>query len=307
MPRLKVVEHLLQEFKDRRPIRGGSLIISVFGDSISQHGNSVWLGSLINALEPFGMNSRLIRTAVYRNSKDGWLTSVQSGRRSYYSFTEFGLRRYEKAARRIYAEAGRDWDGQWTLVLTGQVADKSRDGLRRELEWLGYGALSNGLMACPGASRQSLDETLQELKLTDQVAVMRAATEELSSDKVLYEMVEACWKLDELADKYNQFLQAFRPVLKAVSNAKSIDPEDAFQVRTLLIHEFRRVLLRDSDLPHRVLPANWAGHAAANLTANLYRLTHEPAIEFLRNNMETADGMLPKASAAYYRRFGGLK
>jgi len=111
MSKLKVVETLLENFRMRRSIRGGSLVISVFGDSISQHGNSIWLGSLIDALKPFGVNSRLVRTAVYRNSQNGWLTSVQSGRRSYYSFTEYGLRHYEKAARRIYAESGSDWDG----------------------------------------------------------------------------------------------------------------------------------------------------------------------------------------------------
>ncbi|MCV6625793.1 MAG: hypothetical protein OIF38_06830, partial [Cellvibrionaceae bacterium] len=95
------VEQLLGEFQKKRPLRGGSLIITVFGDSISQHGGSVWLGSLIDALEPFGMNQRLVRTSVYRLIQEGWLDSTQVGRRSYYRFTEFGLRQYQKAARRI--------------------------------------------------------------------------------------------------------------------------------------------------------------------------------------------------------------
>ncbi|MEM8659491.1 MAG: phenylacetic acid degradation operon negative regulatory protein PaaX, partial [Pseudomonadota bacterium] len=60
----KSTNSLLDAFREQRPLRGGSLIITVFGDAISQHGNSVWLGSIIQALEPFGLNSRLIRTAV---------------------------------------------------------------------------------------------------------------------------------------------------------------------------------------------------------------------------------------------------
>jgi phenylacetic acid degradation operon negative regulatory protein len=306
MSKLKVVETLLENIRRGRSIRGGSLVISVFGDSISQHGNSIWLGSLIDALKPFGVNSRLVRTAVYRNSQNGWLTSVQSGRRSYYSFTEYGLRHYEKAARRIYAESASDWDGQWTLVFTGSVAESSRGTLRRELQWLGFGNLGTSVMACPCANRQSLDETLHELQLADCVAVMRATTDELESDQVLNEMVKNCWDLDQLAEKYDQFLQLFRPLLQAVENAESLLPEDAFQIRTLLIHEYRRVLLKDTDLPHRVLPKNWIGHTASSMTADLYKLTQYDATVFLRNNMQTADGLLPPASPSYYRRFGGL-
>ena len=79
MARLKPIDALLDSFRQQRPLRGGSLIISLFGDSISQHGNSVWLGSIIKSLEPFGLNSRLIRTAVHRLSQEGWLTSHQVG------------------------------------------------------------------------------------------------------------------------------------------------------------------------------------------------------------------------------------
>ena len=61
------------------------------------HGSAVWLGSLIKVLEPFGLNQRQIRTAVFRLVKEDWLVARQLGRRSYYSFTETGQRHYEKA------------------------------------------------------------------------------------------------------------------------------------------------------------------------------------------------------------------
>lgn len=306
MAKLKAAERLLRDFSERRPLRGGSLIVTIFGDSISQHGNAVWLGSLIKALEPFGLNQRLVRTAVYRLTQDDWLVALPSGRRSYYSFTDFGLRHYEKAARRIYAAQHAGWDGQWTLVIPGLVSDQQRDALRKELSWLGYGALSPGLMAYPGADRQSLDETLQELGVADKVAVLNAHTEELASRFVLQTMANDCWRLQELSGRYDAFLQRFRPVLKAVDDAKKLAPEDAFQIRTLLIHEYRRILLKDTDLPDEVLPANWVGRAACNLTANLYRVTHQQAEVYLREVMETADGRLPKAARSYYQRFGGL-
>ncbi len=115
-----------------------------------------------------------------------------------------------------------------------------------------------------------------------------------------------CWRLDQLSERYEAFLQCFRPLLKAVAAVKQLAPEDAFQIRTLLVHEYRRILLKDTDLPDEVLPANWVGRAARNLTANLYRATHLQAEAYLREVMETADGRLPKAASSYYLRFGGL-
>ncbi|WP_019529457.1 phenylacetic acid degradation operon negative regulatory protein PaaX [Dasania marina] len=305
MAKLKCIESLLAEFQQQRPMRGGSLIVSIFGDSISQHGGSVWLGSLIEALQPFGLNQRLVRTSVYRLIQENWLVSTQIGRRSYYSFTEFGSRQYQKTSRRIYSASRPQWDGQWTLVLPAYV-EEERDELRKELRWLGYGTLASGLLARPGADRRSLDETLQELDAVDKVVVMNAHTEELASQGVLKQLSKACWNLDELEARYNGFLGRFRPVQAAVTKAKSLDAEQCFQLRTLLIHEYRRILLKDSDLPDELLHADWAGKSALNLTANIYRATYQGAENYLLGHMETAEGKLPKADAGFYQRFGGL-
>ncbi len=305
MSKLKCVEDLLNEFQLQRPMRGGSLIITVFGDAISQHGGSVWLGSLIEALEPFGLNQRLVRTSVYRLIQENWLASTQIGRRSYYSFTDFGLRQYLKTARRIYSASRLQWDGQWTLVMPVYVGDE-RDQLRKELRWLGYGALASDILAWPGTERRSLDETLQELNVTDKVVVMNAHTEELVSQGVLKQLSQTCWGLDELEERYREFLARFRPALTAINKAKSLSPEQCFQLRTLLIHEYRRILLKDTDLPDELLPSDWAGKAALNLTTNIYKATFRGAEEYLLAQMETADGRLPRADDGFYERFGGL-
>lgn len=304
---MRVIANLLQEFRQQHPMRGGSLIITLFGDSISQHGGSVWLGSLINALEPFGVNERLVRTAVYRLVQESWLASTQIGRRSYYSFTEFGLRQYQKTARRIYAANKPRWDGQWTLVIPAFVIDAQRDELRRELRWLGFGALAAGILVRPGADRRSLDETLQELDAGDKVVVMNAHTEELASQNVLKQLSREGWQLDELESRYKTFLDRFRPALKAITMATDLQPQQCFQLRTLLIHEYRRILLKDTDLPDELLPADWAGKAALNLTANIYRATSKGAEDFLRTSMENAEGALPRASVGFYQRFGGME
>ena len=306
MTRQKIIQRLLNDFSQQRPLRGGSLIITVFGDSISMHGNNVWLGSLINALQPFGLNARLIRTAVHRLIHDQWLSAEMVGRRSYYSFTDAGLRRYEKAAGRIYAGYAPRWDGCWTLVLCHGLGDDVRERLRKELSWLGYGSVNTVTLLHPGAENAALHETLRELKVIDQVVVMNAATDVITAQQAMRALAQQAWPLQNLAQGYEQFLQRFRPAMQSLQKAKTLDPEDAFQLRTLLIHEYRRILLRDSDLPIELLPANWVGTKALNLIANMYRLCSAPAEAYLQEKMETAEGAFLKAGASFFKRFGGL-
>lgn len=308
MKRLTPLDKLLQAFGQRRPIRAGSLIVTTFGDSIAHHGNSVWLGNLIEALEPFGLNQRLIRTSVYRLVQDQWLVASQVGRRSYYSFTDTGLRHFQKAARRIYAESSNVWDGRWTLILAGFLNDRQRDLLRRELQWLGYGTLTPGMMAHPSGDRRPLDETLQEMELTDRVTVLSATTEDLMSQEVLKKIAERSWKLDDLNSRYEAFLKDFRPILGSLRKRSSqpIDPAQAFLTRTMLIHEYRRILLRDADLPAELLPANWPGTSAHQLTANIYAEVRAAAERYILENFESPDGKLPPANPEFRMRFGGL-
>ena len=74
---------------------------------------------------------------------------------------------------------------------------------------------------------------------------------------------------------YRQFLQRFGAVIERFrADARVHDPAQCFVVRTLLIHAYRRVLLRDPLLPAALLPLDWPGAAAYALCRDFYRLTH---------------------------------
>ena len=77
-------------------------------------------------------------------------------------------------------------------------------------------------------------------------------------------------------------------------------------MRTLLIHAYRRVLLRDPQLPAALLPLDWPGAAAFTLCRDFYRLTHRAAERHLQGTLRNARGPLPPAVPAFYARFGGL-
>ncbi len=84
------VAALIRHFRRQRPLRGGSLIISIFGDSIAPRGGSISLASLIALARPFGLTERLVRTSVARLAKDGWLEAERRGRLSFYRLAKPG-------------------------------------------------------------------------------------------------------------------------------------------------------------------------------------------------------------------------
>ena len=57
MTSLVPLDQLVTRFQQQTPIRASSLIITLYGDAIEPHGGTVWLGSLIQLLEPMGTSS----------------------------------------------------------------------------------------------------------------------------------------------------------------------------------------------------------------------------------------------------------
>ncbi|TMH57045.1 MAG: phenylacetic acid degradation operon negative regulatory protein PaaX, partial [Betaproteobacteria bacterium] len=131
----------------QHPPKAKSLVVTVWGDAIAPHGGAVWLSGLIRLLAPLGLNERLVRTNVYRLAQEGWLATLQDGRRSLYRLTAAGLQRFEHAYRRIYAPPARDWDGRWEIVLapSAVLAAGERRELRKELGWEGFGPIAAGV------------------------------------------------------------------------------------------------------------------------------------------------------------------
>ncbi len=297
----------IKDYLDQHPTRANSVIITIYGDFIAPHGGTVWLGSFIKLVAPLGINERMVRTSVYRLSREKWLVSEQIGRRSYYSLTTSGRRRFEHAYRRIYFAPQDIWGGEWQLVLIpASLAGTARDQLRKELTWAGYGALASGILAHPSADSEALLDILQETGAHDKVVAMRASNISALTSKPLQELVHACWNLDALTAKYEDFIERFRPVLRTLRAANELDPEQCFLAQTLLMHDFRRALLHDPQLPAQLLPAIWSGGIARQLCRDIYAITWPHAQRHLLTACETASGPLPSAAAYFYQRFDGL-
>ncbi|MCX7893411.1 MAG: phenylacetic acid degradation operon negative regulatory protein PaaX [Burkholderiales bacterium] len=308
--RIRAVEEALAEHLATRSVRAKSLVVTVFGDAIAPHGGTVWLAGLIALLAPFGINERAVRTTVFRLAAEGWLKGTQVGRRSHYALTDSGRRRFETAFRKIYGATGGRWDGRWCLVVeAGRPQPPARRrALHDQLGWSGFGQVAAGLWAHPTLDESAVAALLDDLKARGHVVVMHAATDPGQPAAPLEALVRDAWDLDRLERDYRAFVARFRPVARALARApaQSLDPEQCFMVRTLAIHEYRRIMLRDPLLPPALLPEGWHGASARELCRHLYRITQRETERHLVATLATPDGPLPPAAPYFYERFGGL-
>ncbi len=298
------IKRLVSDFTSRRPMRSTSLIITIFGDTVSQHGHTIWLGSLVQAMAPLGINERLVRTSVFRLVQDGWLEAQRIGRRSFYRFSAHGSNQYRRAARRIYALDKEIWQGNWQLVLPQDIEEPRRERLRRSLHWLGYRLIASGTYARPDTGGHDLLDTLQEFGVSDDVITFQAETAPFTTDLLLRNCVRDAWQLDDVARSYRQFIRRYKPLLRACR--QPLSAEAAFTARTLLIHDYRRILLNDTPLPAQLLPRAWPGEEALTLTSTIYRALAPASMEFIQSTLATDAGPMPAAGSGFARRFARI-
>jgi phenylacetic acid degradation operon negative regulatory protein len=290
------------------PPRAPSLIITVWGDAIAPHGGAVMMAGLIELLGAFGINERLVRTSVFRLAREGWLKAKSVGRESLYRLTPEGARRFELAYRRIYAPPTERWDDTWELVVADGSAAAQRRTLQQELGWEGFGTLAPGVYVRPTQAPSAVPRIAGALRLADRIVVARAVDDASLGGRTLASSVPRAWDLEGVGADYRRFLARFGSVIQRFrqSGDDTHDPAQSFIVRTLLIHAYRRVLLRDPQLPAALLPLDWPGQAAYALCRDFYRLTHRAAERHLVATLVNERGVLPAAADAFYLRFGGL-
>jgi phenylacetic acid degradation operon negative regulatory protein len=294
---------LLTRFRRQRPLRGGSLIVTIFGDSIMPRGGAIALSSLIRLAVPFGLNERLVRTATARLALDGWVEARRTGKLSEYRLSKSGRERFAEATQRIYGGATAHWTGRWTLIVLPAMRTAERQRLRKELAWQGFGELSSGVFAHPEAPADEVALQTWASPLPGNALLFDANLANTQSPGALIKMG---WDLADLGKRYQRFVQRFERALHALQ-LSSIEPEAAFILRTLLIHEYRRLHLRDPLQPESQQPAHWPGTRAAALCRDIYVRVFVPSEIYLSAVATRLSGALPPPDRTVLQRFGGLE
>jgi phenylacetic acid degradation operon negative regulatory protein len=239
----------IQAFHAENPLRVWSLIVTVFGDIVMQQGtrqppSPIWSGAIIALLELLGIDAGLVRTSLSRLVANGILIRIKLGRNTYYELAAPSQKAFSSAANVIYGRTARDPKSQLLMVSIDRCSNRAKTRELLMTKGVRFIGPTVGLVAddpekaflhWPDGCLLSIPQATPELFLAAQDA----------------------WNLTELNQSYRRFLDVF-------SSAESDTLVDtaAVTTRILLVHQFRRLKLRDPELAEEALPKSWLGNEA---------------------------------------------
>ncbi len=242
-------------FVGGRSPRVWSLLVTTFGDLAQGESAELSSGMLGSIMALVGLKPESVRVALHRLRRDGWIDSRRVGRQVRYRLTDTGRAESAAASRLIYS-ARPLADKAWLVLVDPETG--------------ATGAAGNGVWVAPtvlltsnpdahgDALRIPLDAAFP---LPDWMArrVCDARLQEQASD-----LATRLGRLDEL-----------------ISGGPCPGPVEAATLRVLIVHDWRRIVLKLPCLPDHVYPRAWQGPACREKVAALLECMPRPELDNL--------------------------
>ena len=270
----------------QRPPR---LLLTLLGDYWWQRTESLPSAAIVGLLAEFGVSDSAARAALSRLTRNGLLVTSRNGRRTFVRLSQRAADVLDDGGRRIFSFGATPapWDGMWSLVAFSLPEEhrSARDELRKELRWLGFAPLYDGLWVCPRDHAGDVMARLKDLGISTATAFRATALPAVSAAApgaadaaggagaalVTADIPARAWDLSGLRDRYQEFTE-FAGLLRDQTVAGEITTADALVARTRVMNEWRAFPAMDPDLPYELLPPAWPRAAARDLFITCYDL-----------------------------------
>ena len=249
---------------DQTP-RVWSLLISVFGDLAQEDGAQISGPFLRKLTKVIGIKPEAMRVALHRLRKEGWIESRRQGRNSVYFLTEKGHAQTVAATPRIYATAPAASDA-WLAVFNPSYP---AHGVERSGAWMSSNILIAPQPPAPCDAYVTRVDTSAEVPDWIAYKVCGGATLGLAQD----------------------FAQALQTVRRHLST--SLSPLDVAVLRVLVVHGWRRIVLKTPVLPDHLFPKGWPGaQCRADVAELLTRYPRPPLSDLEAATVSAATPMV---------------
>lgn len=265
-----------------------SAVFDLYGDHLGEFDHWAPISAVIAILGATGISAPATRTAVSRMSEQGWLEPDSVDGVRGYRATDPAKTRLTEAAKRIYRRAEPAWDGRWHLTHLEHHSVRTRsdrDRLTAQLGYLGLGRLDTRTWIAPRPIPE-LPEVLRRCG----AASAGQFTADLGAGDSAADLAASVWDLSAIGAAYRSFLTRYAGVLADRKQPEAGDAVQAYRARSALVHDWRKFLFLDPDLPAQVLPDSWPGHAARSAFLRAADAMWPTARIFVRDTMRSRGG-----------------
>ena len=222
-----------------------SLLVTVFGD-LAQNEGDVIEGPVVSTLmADIGVKPEATRVALHRLRNDDWIASLKKGRTSQHSLTAHGRRESAAANPRIY-NFPKQSPEKWQLVILENASTQTRTSM----ECLGFAPFMPRVYL--GASNANAPH--------DAVVLM---------PKVVPTWLAAQFEPKGLLQDYAALHHALLGIRQALGDTDPLTARDPAVLRCLIVHSWRRLVLKHPDLPRALYSESWRGHECRQLVSDL--------------------------------------
>jgi len=254
-----LIQPLIDHLHSDGRLRVWSVVITIFGDYVQPHGGTIAMTDLQSLLGAMNVESGAVRTAMSRLAKEGWVMREKQGRNSFYRLSDTEEQRFIPAAQKIYRVDFSPDPKTLLVAIAPNAVGHGRETQNALLSSFGGMQVRNGvgLFADP-------NETVRRQISNADFFVFEGDVEQLPN--------WAIEKLDlqTLAQEYRALANRLQHLAVSLSSLREMNGLDALCARTLLIHDWRRLILKQPPLPKQLLPADWPGAECHRLVRDIY-------------------------------------
>ena len=220
-------EPLLTHLHNQGRLRVWSLIITFFGDSILAKGGEVEASRIKALMQAMNIEAGTLRTALSRLTNDNWLERYKIGKSTIYRLSDKGLKEFGPASELIYSAPNPNVETKWRVVINPRSENDN-----------------SGFLLHPGVSILPITEKPPKNSLVFDGTINRL------SDEVCYQLLP-----NGYVDEINQLIELFLQI-----EFKNLNALQAMITRTLLIHNWRKIVLKFPEVPKELTPKKWKGY-----------------------------------------------
>lgn len=251
-------------------LRVWSIIVTIMGDVVETTGGTISIAALIDICTSLDIEPQAVRTAMSRLTKEGWVERIPDGRSTLYRFSDHRRGEYNDATRTIYACPTSAPKGWITGVLPPWTQTKKQ-----------------ALITAMGA--------VHPMIINQHIAVWADAYDSLLPDDcravltIFHNLPEtmAHDALDHISPSpQDELITVLLDFGRRVQHTDTFSAEDALIIRIIMIHFWRRLVLRHIPIHSPFGEETWPLPKLHALMAETYPALAKQSASYLSDEVD---------------------